>query len=239
MDDMYIRIAPEILQNYPGTHVGWLDADVVVKDESPYVNNLKAKLPKVVAELGLDAATLSNLPRIASWRKIYSSMGVKPSSYRCSLEALLRRILKGQGMWNVSSVVDCYNCISVMSMMPMGAHDVESLDGDLELRYGRKGDVFLPLGAGEKVVQVEESHIVYADARKICCWLWNHRDNRECAVTSSTRRSLFIIDAAEERDAPDVRNALDMLAENLEHIGCTVRSLGIMDRKSPEAQAGG
>ncbi len=232
---MNIRIAPEILQNYPGTHVGWLDADVVVKDESPYVNNLKAKLPKVVAELGLEASTLSKHPRIEAWRNIYSAMGVKPSSYRCSLEALLRRILKGQGMWNVSSVVDCYNCVSVMAMMPMGAHDVESLDGDLELRFGRKKDVFLPLGSEEKVVQVEESHIVYADARKICCWLWNHRDNRECAVTSSTRRALFIIDAAEEEDAPDVKNALDMLAENLQHIECTVRSRGILHRDAPGA----
>jgi lysyl-tRNA synthetase class 2 len=238
MVDMHIRIAPEILQKYPGAHVGWLDADVVVKDESPHVESLKVKMASVVAERGLKAATLSKHPRIDSWRKIYSAMGVKPSSYKCSLEALLRRILKGQGLWNVSSVVDCYNCISVMAMMPMGAHDLESLDGDLELRFGRKGDLFLPLGAGGKVVQVEESHIVYADNTKICCWLWNHRDNRQCVVTPSTRRAIFIVDAAEEQDTPDVRKALDMLAENLEHIGCTVRLQGILHRDAPEAEIG-
>jgi lysyl-tRNA synthetase class 2 len=238
MVDIHIRIASEILQKYPGARVGWLDADVVVRDESPHVEDLKAKMARVVAERGLEASTLSTHPRIDSWRKIYSAMDVKPSSYKCSLEALLRRVLKGQGLWNVSSVVDCYNCISVMSMMPMGAHDMESLDGDLELRFGRNKDVFLPLGSGEKVVQVEENHIVYADNTKICCWLWNHRDNRQCAVTPSTRRAIFIVDAAEEQYAADVGKALDMLAENLEHIGCTVRLRGILRGEAPEADLG-
>ncbi len=238
MVDIHIRIAPEILQKYPGAHVGWLCADVIVRDESSHVENLKAEMARAVAERGLEAATLSKHPRIDSWRRIYSAMGVKPSSYKCSLEALLRRVLKGQGLWNVSSVVDCYNCISVMSMMPMGAHDMESLEGDLELRFGRKGDVFLPLGSGEKVVQVKEHHIVYADNTKICCWLWNHRDNRQCAVTPSTRRAIFIVDAAEEKDAHDIGKALDMLAENLEHIGCTVRLRGLLRGEAPEADLG-
>jgi len=139
--------------------------------------------------------------------------------------------------------VECFERCGLLQLHFRHVHDAHGRPrcGEPRRRSGapvrEKGRRFSSSRCREKVV--EESHIVYADARKICCWLWNHRDNRECAVTSSTRRSLFIIDAAEERDGPAVRNALDMLAENFEHIGCTVRSLGIIDRKSPEAQAGG
>ncbi|WP_159432101.1 hypothetical protein [Acetomicrobium flavidum] len=43
-------------------------------------------------------STLSRHPGIASWSKIYSDMGVKPSSYRCSLELLLRRAINGESL---------------------------------------------------------------------------------------------------------------------------------------------
>ena len=36
---MKITIAPEILENYPGTHIGWLYACVVVEEKNDYVMN--------------------------------------------------------------------------------------------------------------------------------------------------------------------------------------------------------
>ena len=117
---MKITIAPEILKAYPGTHIGWLYAHVIVEAKNDYVEALKSELPRILQEYGLSKTEeLSKHPRIANWRKIYSAMGVKPSSYRCSLEALLRRVIKGENIWNVSSVVDCYNCVSVMTLLPM------------------------------------------------------------------------------------------------------------------------
>ena len=232
---MKITIAPEILENYPGTHIGWLYAHVVVEASNDYVEALKSKLPRIVQEYGLfKTEELSKHPRIANWRKIYSDMGVKPSGYRCSLEALLRRVIKGENIWNVSSVVDCYNCVSVMTLLPMGAYDVRKLKGDLTLRYGKEGEIFLPLGSGEEIT-VKDTHIVYADEEKICCWLWNHRDSRLCAVTQETKDALFFVDAAYESDAPDVEKALDLLSCHLEAIRCKVKAKGIINKDTPQA----
>jgi len=227
---MKITIAPEILENYPGTHIGGLYAHVIVEEKNNYVEALKKELPKIVKERGLlSTEELSKHPRIANWRKIYSDMGVKTSSYRCSLEALLRRVIKGENIWNVSSVVDCYNCVSVMTMMSMGAYDARKLKGDLTLRYGRKGEEFAPLGLGGRI-SVKDTHIVYADEEKIYCWLWNHRDSKLCAVTKETKCALFFVDAAQESDAPDVEKALDLLSRHLETIGCYVRAKGIINK---------
>jgi len=38
---MKITIAPEILENYPGTHIGWLYACVVAVMNGAHVFNLK------------------------------------------------------------------------------------------------------------------------------------------------------------------------------------------------------
>ena len=231
---MKITITPEILKAYSGTHVGWLYTRVIVEAKNDYVEALKSELPRIVQEYGLSKTEeLSKHPRIANWRKIYSAMGVKPSSYRCSLEALLRRVIKGESIWNVSSVVDCYNCVSVMTLLPMGAYDACKLKGGLTLRYGREGEVFLPLGSGEEI-PVKESHIVYADEEKICCWLWNHRDSKLCAVTEETKDALFFVDAPNESDALDVEKALDLLSRHLEAIGCKVKAKGILNKSTPQ-----
>lgn len=232
---MRLYIADEVLRDYPGAHIGWIFADVIVERGNAVVEAMKENLPAVVRDYGLEAGNLSQHPRIAAWRRIYGDMGVKPSSYRCSLEALLRRIVKGQGMWSVSSVVDCYNCVSVMTMLPMGAYDAGRIAGDLALRYGKEGEVFLPLGSGNDVT-VQGSQVVYADEEKVCCWLWNHRDSRECAVTGETGQAFFFVDAAAEQDGPDVEKALPMLSENLERIGCRVLTGGILDGRNPHAQ---
>ncbi len=51
-------------------------------------------------------------------------------------------------------MVDCYDCVSAVNLLPMGAHDIAKLKGDLALRYGREGEKFYPLGAGDSVVDV-------------------------------------------------------------------------------------
>jgi len=158
---MKITIAPEILENYPGTHIGGLYAHVIVEEKNNYVEALKKELPKIVKERGLlSTEELSKHPRIANWRKIYSDMGVKPSSYRCSLEALLRRVIKGENIWNVSSVVDCYNCVSVMTMMSMGAYDARKLKGDQTLRYRQERRRICPSRSRRKNFRQRHPHRV-------------------------------------------------------------------------------
>jgi lysyl-tRNA synthetase class 2 len=68
---MKITIAPEILENYPGTHIGWLYACVVVEENNDYVEALKSKLPRIVQEHGLfKTEELSRHPGIASFCRL-------------------------------------------------------------------------------------------------------------------------------------------------------------------------
>ncbi|KAB8335905.1 hypothetical protein SD80_004925 [Scytonema tolypothrichoides VB-61278] len=68
-----------------------------------------------------------------------------------SVEALVRRVIGGQGLWQVSSVVDLYNCVSVLTLLSIGAYDLRKIRGDIHLRYGHNGEVFLPLSSQEVI----------------------------------------------------------------------------------------
>ena len=139
-------------------------------------------------------------------------------------------------MWSVSDVVDCYDCVSALNLLPMGAHDMTKLRGDMVLRYVREGEKFYPLGAGDSVVECAPPQIVYADGEKVCCWLWNYRDTRDACVDDATEEALFLVDCAFETEWRTIGEGLAALAKELEAIGCTVRASGVISAASPSAE---
>ena len=172
---MKLSIDKKITQDFPDAKIGWLRARIAdgagaAGGRNVRIAEMKKKLEANLNDMGISADTLTLHPDVRRWRETYSKMGVKPSKYRCSLEALLRRIFKGD-IWSVSDVVDCYDCVSALNLLPMGAHDMTKLRGDMVLRYAREGEKFYPLGAGDSVVDCAPPQIVYADGEKVCCWL--------------------------------------------------------------------
>ena len=219
---MKISIDPKILESFPDAKIGWLRAGVANAGGAAHVRALKAGLEARLNDIGISADTMMMHPDVRRWREVYSAMGVKPSKYRSSLEA--------------SPVVDCYDCVSALSLLPMGAHDMEKLRGGLTLRYAKPGEKFYPLGAGDSVIECAERHVVYADGEKVCCWLWNYRDTRDASVDDGTKEALFLVDCAFETEWRSVEEGLSALAAELSAIGCEVRKSGVVSAAAPEAE---
>ncbi len=232
---MKISIDKAVMENFPEAKIGWLRAEINNGIGNRRIEKMKDELPERLREIGISADTLMLHPDIRRWRETYKKMGVKPSKYHSSIEALLRRTLKGD-IWEVSDVVDCYDCVSAMNLLAMGAHDVTKLRGGLTLRYAREGEKFLPLGAGGDVIECAPPQVVYADDEKICCWLWNYRDTREACVDEDTKEAIFIVDCAFDTEWRTVKEGLAALASELETLGCSVKASGVVDASSPEAQ---
>ena len=56
-------------------------------------------------------------------RAIFHRTGVDPTRYRPSSESLLRRAVKGKGLYFINSVVDLVNYFSLKTLCPMGLFD--------------------------------------------------------------------------------------------------------------------
>lgn len=230
---MRLKIAPGIFRKYPQVEVGWLTADIHPVPMDPKVEQWKGSLAAWLSSRGITLENLSSCPEVARWRQVFGSMGVKPSKYRCSLEALLRRALKENSLWTVNSVVDLYNCVSVQTLSPMGAFDLKKVSGDIELRFGREGEIFSLLGKSDEETVTSE-HVVYADSEKVCCWLWNHRDSRLVGIDENSRSAVFFVDRAFSPTAFTVGNALDLLEERLEQTGARVTGKGVCSASEPD-----
>ena len=104
---------------------------------------------------------INSIPQIAAMRSAYKALGKDPSRYRGSAEALLRRVLSGKGLYQINSVVDINNLVSLESLNPAGAYDLEKITPPIELRIGAAGESYK--GIGKDLINIERLP-VFADA---------------------------------------------------------------------------
>jgi DNA/RNA-binding domain of Phe-tRNA-synthetase-like protein len=106
--------------------------------------------------------SIGDVPGIAPVRRLMSALGTDPTKTRPSSEALLRRVLKGQGIHAVNDVVDTVNLASLRWLLPMGLYDLAALRGTLRLARGGPGDGYS--GIGKERVNLEGRPALFDDA---------------------------------------------------------------------------
>lgn len=228
---MEITINEQILKKYPKMEIGYLVANVVVRKQDPHINTLKQSFIGHLQKLGLNATNFVTHPNLAIWRKIYKE-DFQETAYRSSIESLVRRIATGKELWNISNVVDLYNCCSILSLLPMGGYDVSKISGNIEIRYAKEREAFQ--GIGERLkIEAKSHHIVYADEERVMCWLWNHKDSCETCIDEQTNQVIFFIDSVQPRESDELISALELLRLNLEAIKCEPLTSGILNSQVP------
>ena len=93
-------------------------------------------------------------------REVFKRLGKDPNRHRISTEALLRRIVKGKGLYQINNIVDINNIISLKTMYSVGSYDVDKLGNDVVFRIGHPGEKFK--GIGKEFIDVENTP-VFAD----------------------------------------------------------------------------
>lgn len=230
---MFLSIDEKVIEKYPLAQIGYLTAKVSVKQTHPFVENLKGSLAKSVQDRGINATNFVMHPNLAIWRKIYEEdFGISPKTYRSSVEALLRRVVTGKEMWKISSIVDLYNCISILSLLPMGAYDLKKIANQITVRFAHEGESFHGLGE-RQAIQAKTHQVVYADDQRLICWLWNHKDSAATCLDENSECVVFFIDGFDETS---VLSALDLLEKCLQTMGCVSLERGILNQNFPGAR---
>jgi len=146
---------------------------------------------------------LSEIPGIAAWRRAYRAFGIKRTSYRSSVERLVKNVIAGRAIPEINSFVDAYNAISLAHVMPLGADDLDKVTGDVAFRFSRPGDTFVDMAADEGEDPNDppkEGEVVYADDAHVLCRRWNWRQDARSLVTAQTRRAIVTVQFNGEGD---------------------------------------
>lgn len=185
----------ELRERFPNFRVALVVVDGIGIPASP-PPEMDAWIAETVARAAtaLSGHELGNLPELKCWREAYKAFGEKKTSYRSSVERLLKGIQRGNGLPRVNAFVDAYNAVSVRYRMPVGADDLDLVTPPLAFRYSRKDDSFIalgdPIGADDPPKPRE---VVYADDVQCLCRRWNWYQDARSAIRPATRRAVLTI----------------------------------------------
>ncbi len=133
---------------------------------------------------------ITSIPKITDWREAYRSFGCKPSEYRSSIEALLRRVLQGKQLPLINAIVDIYNLISIKHVLPAGGGDLDKIKGTINLTISEGTEHFVMLGSSNSV-SIKSGEVIYSDDSQVLCRAWNYRESDKTKITEDTKMFTF------------------------------------------------
>lgn len=225
------RVAPQVFGKLPNAVIGVVVAKGIDNSsEHPSVSGL-LESETISARRRLDGVSLKEHPAIAPYREAFMSLGFNPNKFMCSVEALCKRVAKGTDLPKINPVVDLGNAISMKYILPVGAHDIGKLDGDLEVRFAGPEDSFLPFGE-TGAERPDGGELVYVSGHTVKTRRWIWRQSEDGKITADSRDIVFPIDGFKDSNGEAVATAARELARLLEQFfGCGVR-FGYVNRDS-------
>jgi len=133
---------------------------------------------------------LKNQPTVRAYRDLFWSLGIDPTKTRPSGEALLRRVLHGDEIPRISTVVDAYNLASLKTMIPLSGLDLDLISPPLTVRFSKTNEEFHGIGMTTPI-KLTERMLVLADTARIVC-IYPHRDADATKITAETKDALVV-----------------------------------------------
>jgi DNA/RNA-binding domain of Phe-tRNA-synthetase-like protein len=229
---MFFRHSDALWADYPNLvpgvlHAGGISANV---DVAPQVARFNA-----IAQSRLAAGPESEFPEVQAWRRVFSSMGLKPTQYRCASESLLRRFRKENALPPLHPLVDLCNAVSLAFAIPIAVFDIAKVQQQLEVRYATGAENYLSFGG--EIEHPEVGEVVFTDAAEPAANAharrWTNRQSGLSAVGVDTREVLIVAEALHASAAGDVARLLSTLAQELAAAWPAEPRIQLLSRASP------
>ena len=149
MSEIFYSIDDEVFGRFPGYVRGVVLAYGVSNGDSPPELIAMLRDAEVSVRDRLDKDGLADHPRISSWREAYRSFGAKPSKFRSSIEAMVRRVLSNNELPTINTLVDIGNVLSLRYLVPTGGHAIDEVKEDIILRPANGEETFVPFGSDQ------------------------------------------------------------------------------------------
>jgi DNA/RNA-binding domain of Phe-tRNA-synthetase-like protein len=150
------------------------------------------------------AVKSAEVPGASDARTLYKALGIDPTKTRPSNEALLRRVLKGESLYRVNTLVDALNLCSLRYQLPFGLYDRDHLRPPIVLRRGAPGEAYEGIRKGPVNV---EGRPVLADAEG--AFGNPTSDSARTMITLATRSALVTAYAPAAYNLARFREVLD------------------------------
>ncbi|NGX40481.1 MAG: Phenylalanine--tRNA ligase beta subunit [Candidatus Anoxychlamydiales bacterium] len=209
---MKFKIDQSVANLFPSIKVGILSAEGIENSTTDTDISLLLDEEQENCKSQFISEQISSIPKIRDWREAYRKFGFKPSSYRSSIEALIRRVLKGKNLPSINPIVDLYNLISIKYLIPIGADDLDKIEGIINLTIAEGNETFLKLGS-DVPETAQKGEVIYRDDKEVLCRCWNYRECEKSKITEATKNVCLVFEGLESTAKEEILKSISDLKE--------------------------
>ncbi|WP_174852677.1 B3/B4 domain-containing protein [Streptococcus suis] len=213
------KIGVLLLQNYQNSD----------QSSQEIVQLLEDSLPLAQAHLTEDV--FSDNPVIQVYRKAYQQFKTKKGA-RSSIEALLKRVSGNNPVRSINPLVDIYNAASLRYALPVGAEDLDTFVGNLQLTITEGGDEFYLIGDDTNQPTLP-GELCYKDQAGAVCRCFNWRDGKRTMITDQTKNAFLVIELLDIERLDALQEALNFIEEAAQQYLQAETSQFILDHANP------
>jgi len=226
-DDSFISIDPTIKANYPNFFIG----AAIIKGIK-----VKASTDELLSEINdvysrvraMSVRDFDQSRKIRSYKQAIKQCGVDVRVRRPTMEALMRRLAKGQNVPSINNVADIGNLIAVKHEMSSGVFDLNTITTPIVFKEAKGGEQVLIFGDKEPLT-LQKGEICYFDQEGPfaidLCW----RDAQRTSLTEKTTNLLVATEGVFDVTRQDVEAMLKEMVEYvLKYAGGKVEKIGII-----------
>lgn len=178
-------IENEIFRMFPGYRRGVVLAfDINNGDSPPELTSLLRDAEESLRGT-IKKDELATHPKISSWREAYRSFGAKPTKFRSSIEAMVRRVLNDNELPSINAIVDIGNIISLKNIVTVGGHAIDEVSNNISLRKATGEEEFTAFGT-VKTENPEPGEIIFTEGNTVLTRRWSWRQANHTSTHKST-----------------------------------------------------
>jgi DNA/RNA-binding domain of Phe-tRNA-synthetase-like protein len=232
---MHFSIQKELFHILPDLIIGMVVA--VGMDNTRPSREIETLLGQAIEEMKrnfiVDKA--QEHPRIKPWRTAFSKLSISGSKFPSSIESMAKRILRGDPFPRINPLVDLYNSVSLRYLVPMGGHDLNTIKGNIYLKFAEGWEPFTPMGGGDTMI-VPKGELVYRDDQEVLTRNWVWRQCEKDKATEETKNIFIPIDVLGEVGRERAEEIIRELSELIpRYLGGTLSS-ALLNEEKPSVE---
>ena len=234
-NNMKFIVDKKVFEKIPNLYIGVVVAyNINNENNCSYIEKLLNDV-QLSYEEKFKNISLREQKNIAAYRIAFKGLEINPNKYMSSIEAMSKRVLSGRKLPFINPIVDLVNYISLSNIIPMGAHDMDKLVGNIHIRFSKDLDEFTPLGTDKKEI-LKKGELVYSDDEVIRTRRWIWRQSNRGKIDKTSKNIFFPIDGFIGENEESVNNAMNNIEKLLKSIfNCKIK-VGIVSKDKNEME---
>ena len=212
-----LSVSPAVFDRFPDLQIGVLSLRNIENTQPCEAIEELLMTSQAQVRQTFAGVTISQHPHIASWREAYRLFGVKAKQYPSSIENLVKRISKGETLRSINPLVDLYNIVSMKHLVPVGGEDLDSIQGQVELRFAGEDEPKTQLLGETEAKAPKPGEVIYTDRLGAICRRFNWKEANRTKLTPETKHAILVIEVLPPAGLSILEAALDELSDLVQH----------------------